>query len=78
MDPEAFVRWAMDDARTIEERYCVELLIERCHGRWHAMHNLPLKYDWDAFHEHHRQRKLNPAYAPTYSEEVARRITEVF
>jgi hypothetical protein len=78
MNPDAFVRWAMDDARTVEERYGVELLIDRCDGRWHAMHNIPKRYDWELAQELKRQRKLNPAYEPHYTEEVARRITEVF
>ena len=78
MHPDTFVRWAMDDCRTIEERYTVELLIERCHGRWHFMHQRPFRHDMNAVMEHRRQRKLNPAYEPRYTEEVLRRITEVF
>lgn len=79
MNPEAFVQWAMDDARTVEERYCVELLIEQCYGRWKVMHNQPPSYEpWQKTAERKRQRKLNPAYEPRYTEEVVRRITEVF
>ena len=69
----------MDDARTVEERYGVELLIERCDGRWHVMHNSPpRRQPWETDAERRRQRKLNPAYGPSYIEEVVRRITEVF
>jgi hypothetical protein len=67
----------MDDARSVEERYCVELLIEHYYGRWHAIHKLPFHHDWDAIAEHKRQRKLNPAYEPRYTEEVVRRIAEL-
>ena len=28
MDTEAFIRWALDDTRTVEDRYTVELLVE--------------------------------------------------
>jgi hypothetical protein len=77
MDPEAFVRWAMDDARTVEERYCVELLKERWMGRWRSLRGLPFQNDFEAMVERKRQRHLNPAYQPTYSEEDVRRLTEV-
>src|SRR3954463_13226457 len=37
-DPEVFIRWALDDARTLEERYTTELLIERLEDWYNAVH----------------------------------------
>jgi hypothetical protein len=77
MDSEAFVAWALDDTRTIEERYTVELLVEEAMIQWHVRHRTGRGEGWEAAHERNRQRFLNPAYDPRYSEEDLRRATEV-
>ena len=77
MDTEGFVAWARDDARTIEERYTVELLVEEAVIQWHVRHRTGRGEGWEAAYERKRQRFLNPAYDPRYSEEDLRRATEV-
>ena len=67
MDQAAFIRWALDDARTVEERYTVELLVEEMIGRWHDQHKTGHHEGWEARRDRDRQRHLNPAYAPAYS-----------
>ena len=78
MDTEGFVRWALDDARTIEERYTTEVLVEDCLIQWHSRRGAINSQTWDKKRERERQSKLNPAYQPTYSEEDLRRAAEVF
>jgi hypothetical protein len=77
MDTEAFVRWALDDARTVEERYTVELLIESAMHQWHYRHKTGYHEPWQLISERKRQRDLNPAYDPRYSEVDVRRASEV-
>jgi hypothetical protein len=78
MDTEAFVRWALDNARTIEERYTTELLVETGVNRWNARHKVRVAYDFDAQQERKRQRALNPAYEPHYTEQAVRCAAEMF
>jgi len=78
MDTEAFIRWALDDARTVEERYTTELLVESVMSAWHYKHKTGVTFSWDEMRERRRQRKLNPAYEPSYSEESLRRAAEIF
>ncbi len=77
MDTEAFVRWALDDARAVEERLTVELLVEEALGQWHARRQTGCFEPWKIKQERDRQRNLNPAYEPRYSEENLRRAAEV-
>jgi hypothetical protein len=78
MDTEAFIRWALDDARTVEERFTVELLVEKYLDRWHWKHKTGVQSEpWEHRHERVRQRKLNPAYEPHYTEENLRRALEI-
>lgn len=77
MDPEEFVRWALDDARTLEERYTTELIVDDCVQTWRYRHKIYTQDPIDARLERERQRALNPAYQPTYSEESIRRTAEV-
>ena len=77
MDTESFVRWALDDARTLEERYTTELLVDDCVRTWRYKHKIYNQDPIDARIERERQRALNPAYQPTYSEESLRRTSEV-
>ena len=77
-DVEAFVHWALDDARTLEERLTAELIIEHGETAWHHRHQTGQHIDWQARQERDRQRSLNPAYQPTYTEVTARRAAEMF
>lgn len=77
MDTEGFVRWALDDARTVEERYTVELLVEDLVRHWHSKNQTGKHERWELQHERDRQRFLNPAYEPVYSEESLRRAAEI-
>ena len=78
MDVDAFVGWALDSSRNVEERYTVELLVEECLTRWHIVHKTGQYESWETKHERNRQRHLNPAYEPRYTEESLRRATEIF
>ena len=78
MDTEGFVRWALDDARTIEERYTTEVLVEDCLIQWHSRKGTITSQIWDKRRERERQSKLNPAYEPKYTEQDLRRAAEVF
>ncbi|MBI2924998.1 MAG: hypothetical protein HYY24_04745 [Verrucomicrobia bacterium] len=77
MDTEAFVRWALDDARALEERMTVELLVEEAVWQWHVRHQTGHFEPSERRHERQRQRYLNPAYEPRYSEADLRRAAEV-
>jgi hypothetical protein len=76
MDIEGFVRWALDDARTLEERYTTELIVEHGVWMWNLRHRVHRAVSIDESIERKRQRALNPAYEPHYSEEAARRAAE--
>jgi hypothetical protein len=76
MDLEALVRWAMDGARTVEERYTTELLVERGVQSWKSLHKIIEPVNYEELHERKRQRALNPAYEPRYSEQALRRAAE--
>ncbi len=78
MDTEAFVAWALDDARTVEERYTTELLLELGMTRWKSRHKIHEPFNYDAIAERDRQRAFNPAYDPRYTEQTLRRCAEVF
>jgi hypothetical protein len=77
MNTEAFVGWALDKARTVEERYTTELIVEKGVSWWHSRRGIHKPYDFDAISERKRQRALNPAYEPRYTEEALRRTAEV-
>lgn len=76
MDTEAFIRWALDSARTVDERYTVELLVEQGVGYWNAQRKIVVPYSFEATIERNRERKLNPAYQPQYSEESLTKAVE--
>jgi hypothetical protein len=67
MDQAAFIRWALDDARTVEERYTTELLVELGVSRWNARHKIYRSLSLEQIMERNRQRYLNPAYEPRYT-----------
>ena len=78
MDTEAFVRWALDDARTVEERYTTELIVERGETHWHYRRG---EYGFESLEdtmERKRQRAFNPAYDPRCSEQSLRRAAEAW
>ena len=76
MDSEDFVRWALDKARTIEERYTTELLVEQGVSWWNSRHKIYDHISVDRQIELKRQRALNPAYEPRYSEDSVRKTAE--
>ncbi|HEY5298092.1 MAG TPA: hypothetical protein VIK59_09200 [Verrucomicrobiae bacterium] len=78
MDTESFIHWALDDARNVEERYTVELLLEAGIARWNSKYHV---HDFPSLEERmekNRRRALNPAYEPDYSERDVRRAAEIF
>jgi hypothetical protein len=73
MDPEAFVGWALDKSRTLEERYTTELLVERGVSFWNGRRQIYKRESLEETMERQRQRSLNPAYEPQYTEESLRK-----
>jgi hypothetical protein len=73
MDQAAFIRWALDDARTVEERYTTELIVELGVLWWNRDHKNFRGFNLEETSERNRQRSLNPAYDPRYSEEDVRK-----
>lgn len=78
MDTEAFIRWALDDARTVEERYTTELLVEQGVNWWWSRRKVFNRDPIDVRLARNRERKLNPAYEPHYTEDDLRKTAEVF
>ena len=76
MNADGFIRWALDDARTVDERYTVELLVERGVDWWNAQRKIYKPFDFEEITERKRQRALNPAYQPRYSESDLRKTVE--
>jgi len=76
MDTEAFVRWALDDSRTVEERYPVELLVEEGIQSWKWKRKIHEREPIDDRIARDRERKLNPAYQPHYTEDSLRKAVE--
>lgn len=78
MNPEEkLVTWALAPERTLEERYLVELLVEYGVRMWRARRKDYSAEPWEVTSERNRQRKLNPAYQPQYSETDLRHAAEV-
>ena len=78
MNQEAFIDWALDNARTVEERFTVEILVEFVMFAWHIKHKTGCHDDFRAGMERDRQRYLNPAYVPGYSEDDLRHAVEIW
>ena len=78
MDTEAFTAWALDPARDTEERYMALLLIERGVSFWHAHHRTGVYSSLQETVAEKRERRLNPAFDPRYTETNARRACEMF
>ncbi|HEY3663195.1 MAG TPA: hypothetical protein VGL24_08600 [Chthoniobacterales bacterium] len=76
MDTEAFVDWALDDVRTREQKYTVEVLVEQGIRHWNSHRKIYESEPFEDSYARSRERKLNPAYAPTYSEEGLRKTAE--
>lgn len=73
MPPDDFVCWALDPARDVEERYLVELLVEEGVNNWYSRRKIYKHEAFEIFRERQRERQLNPAYQPAYSEENVRK-----
>ena len=76
MDIEAFIRWALDDSRTVDQRYTVELLVDQGVSCWNSKRRIYHRETLDDYIARNRERKLNPAYEPHYSEESLRKAVE--
>ncbi|MBA4147859.1 MAG: hypothetical protein H0X66_07055 [Verrucomicrobia bacterium] len=77
MDVEQFVRWALDSSRTLEELYTTELVVEQAFNFLRAR-GLDPHISLDEIMARQRQRNLNPAYKPVFTEENLRRAAEAF
>lgn len=78
MNAEGFISWALDGARTVEEHYTVELLVEIGAGWWNSQHNIYRRESLEDMMERKRQRAFNPAYEPRYSEIDVRHAAEAW
>lgn len=76
MDAEGFIHWALDPARTLEERYATELVLEMGVTWWHVARKNYNHESWEIKQERVRQRALNPAYQPQYTEDAVRKTAE--
>jgi hypothetical protein len=77
MNSDAFILWALDAARTVEERYTTELIVELGLNYWFSHHKISRPFDHEANRERQRQRALNPAYQPKLNETEVRRAAEM-
>lgn len=57
-----FCQWTIDPARTSDELYTAELLVEHGWNLFRHKYKLPFKFNWDAIHRLQRERNENPAY----------------
>jgi hypothetical protein len=78
MNQDAFIDWALDPARTVEERFTVEILVENVMNFWHIKNKTGYYEGIEPKIERDRQRYFNPAYVPAYSETDLRRAAEVW
>jgi hypothetical protein len=76
VDAEAFIRWALAETRTVDERYTVELLVELGLIYWNRKRKIYRSESLDEIVARSRERKLNPAYEPHYSEDDLRGAVE--
>ena len=76
MDCEAFIQWALDAARTNDERYTVELLCEQGVMCWNFKRRVGQTNTFEQRVAHRREQELNPAYRGRYSEEDLRKAVE--
>ena len=67
---DAFIQWALDPARTVEEQYVVECMVPTAMSWWRHQQKLPpVPTDMEKWQADKKQRKLNPAYRPTLNPE---------
>lgn len=76
MDTDAFIRWALDGSRTVEERCTVEVLVETGVDSWNWKRSIHIHQTMDDRMALRRERMLNPAYEPHYTEEALRKAVE--
>ncbi|HEX3817825.1 MAG TPA: hypothetical protein VHW03_06020, partial [Chthoniobacterales bacterium] len=76
MDTEAFVAWALDDARTPEQRLTIEVFVDQGIRHWNAKRKIYDSESLETFSARQRERELNPAYAASYNEEGLRQTAE--
>jgi len=76
MNAEAFRSWALDPARTLEERFATQLVVEMGVTWWHADRQNYNHESFEVQQERVRQRALNPAYQPQYAEDAVRKTAE--
>ena len=57
-----FFQWTIDPARTSDELFTAELIVEHGWMRYRGKHKLPFEFNWDAIHRLRSERDENPAY----------------
>jgi hypothetical protein len=76
--PEEFQQWALDPARTNDELFTVEILLEWGRVVWGWKHQQPKMPDWDKEQAHRKERRLNPAYRPQIKRDFLDATIEVW
>ncbi len=75
---EEFRHWVLDPARTNDELFTAELLLETAKQRWEIKHNQFEGYNWEAIAARRRERAGNPAYRPRITAELVDQAIEVW
>jgi hypothetical protein len=74
----SFAAWACDPARTIEERFGAEILIEQTIGLWKKKHGVEQEsINYEAERLRKKDRMLNPAYEPRFTRQDAEHVEEI-
>jgi len=73
-----FAAWACDPARSLEERFGAEILIEQNLGLWRNKHGIaasPTNYEAERLRT--KDRQLNPGYEPQFTRADAEHVEEI-
>lgn len=77
----AFASWALDPARTLEERFGIQLLVELLLPELFSKADWSWNENYEATQLRHKTRALNPAYQPDFTaaqvEQVATKLSEL-
>lgn len=75
--PADFIDWSSNPARTLEERFGVELLIEQTEQLSCKKEGVPYQRDYEIDRLHRKERSLDPAYQPDYQRIHVKRAARV-
>ncbi len=73
-----FVEWALHPDRTVEERFGIEILLERAEPHCLRKEGLPPVFNYEADRIRHKARNLDPAYQPVLKRARVERAAGIF